>query len=40
MRYRENDEWQIARRYFNTECLAKLSALPISDALPKLLSPG
>jgi transposase-like protein len=29
----QNDGWQIARRYFNTEPVAKLHALPIPDPL-------
>jgi putative transposase len=30
----QNDEWQIARRYFSAESLGKLGLLPISDPLP------
>ena len=30
----QNDEWQIARRYFSAESLAKLNPAPISDLLP------
>src|ERR1700682_1750948 len=30
----QNDEWQIARRYFSAESLAKLHTVPISDPLP------
>jgi transposase-like protein len=30
----QNEEWQIARRYFSAESLAKLHPAPSSDLLP------
>jgi transposase-like protein len=30
----QNDEWQIARRYFSAESLVKLNPAPIADPLP------
>jgi putative transposase len=30
----QNDEWQIARRYFSAESVAKLGPLPTSDTRP------
>ena len=30
----QNDEWQVARRYFSAESLTKLGSLSLSDPLP------